>query len=186
MTDLQLVANAVVRRARRQGWVRPSEIREELQQTRLPETDWKKVVNLSGPLLRYRRGRYYYEARTATPLQSEEHRRRSIQQAVRQLVRHYKKSHAQIERRQQGRTDFVQPVTVQAEDRRQYTLLSRDLSEAGIRLIGTRSLLGQKVRVQLDRGAGERPITFVVRILWTCTVGDGLFENGGTFLEMVG
>src|SRR5262249_31661270 len=160
-------------------------IREELQQTKLPEERWKDVVALSGSLLRYRRGRYYYEARRRSPLQAEESQQRAIHETIRHLIRQYKKTHAQMERRQQGRTDFVQPVTVQTQDQREYQHLSRDLSEAGIRLIGTHSLLGQKVHVQLAGDDGASPTTFVVRILWTCSVGDGLFENGGMFLEML-
>ena len=68
---------------------------------------------------------------------------------------------------------------------RQFTLLSRDLSLTGIRLVGTRRLLGQKVRVSLPQGDGTEACTFVVRILWTCAIGDDLFENGGTFLEVI-
>ena len=55
-------------------------------------------------------------------------------------------------------------------------VLTRDLSASGIRLIGTRRLLGQKVTVRLGG------FDFQVRILWTCPVGDDLVENGGTFL----
>src|SRR5439155_732705 len=88
-------------------------------------------------------------------------------------------------RRQEERIAFVQSVQVQTEDGRQTTVLSRDLSPTGIRLVGTRSLLGQKVRVLLPTGEKNSLIPFVVRILWTATVGEDLFENGGTFVEMV-
>ena len=80
----------------------------------------------------------------------------------------------------------MQSVSVQTEDGRQTTLLSRDLSPTGIRLIGPRSLLGQKVRVVLPIGEGDGPLTFMVRILWAAAIGDELFENGGTFVELVG
>ena len=73
---------------------------------------------------------------------------------------------------------------MQTDDQREMSLLSRDLSTTGIRLIGTRSLLGQKVRVLLPRSDSPEPWSFLVRILWTCTVGDNLFENGGSFLEV--
>ena len=63
-------------------------------------------------------------------------------------------------------------------------MLTRDLSPTGLRLLGSRSLLGQKVRVHLA-GNGGRSCTFLVRILWSCAVGDNLFENGGSFLGMV-
>ena len=184
-TDLQEVANAVIRRAQRQGSVRASDIREELARTKVPKTQWKEVVGLSGPLLRYHRGRYYYEAPPNTPLQREEKQQKLIQHTVRQLIQHYKKDHARIERRERGRISFVQSVTVRTEDGRELSLLSRDLSEAGIRLIGTSSLLGHKVEIEVPGPEGHEPARFVARILWTCAAGDGLFENGGVFLEVI-
>ena len=93
---------------------------------------------------------------------------------------------AALERRGEDRIDFVQPVKVTTEDDREYTLLTRDLSATGIRLFGTLRLLGQKVRVAITAPGQTLPTTFVVRILWTCAVGDGLVENGGAFLEVVG
>jgi hypothetical protein len=185
-TDLQEVANAVIRRAQRQGSVRASDIRQELARTRVPEKQWKEVVNLSGSLLRYHRGRYYYEAPPTSPLQKEEKQQKLIQHTVRQLIQHYKKDHARIERRERGRISFVQSVTVRTEDRRELSLLSRDLSEAGIRLIGTSSLLGHKVEIEVPGLQDKEPVRFVARILWTCAAGDGLFENGGIFLEVIG
>ena len=99
-TDLQEVANAVVRRAQGQGSVRPGEIRAELARLGVPEKQWKEIVGLAGDLLHYRRGRYYYEARTSSPLQEEDRQRKAVHQTVRELIRHYKKSNAQIERRE--------------------------------------------------------------------------------------
>jgi hypothetical protein len=183
-TSMQEVANAVVRRAQRQGFVLPSHIREELAQTSIPPEQWKQVLSLSRPSLRYRQGRYYYHPSVSPRMREAQQHHRAIQHAVRQLIRQYKKTHAETERRQRGRTDFVQPVKVQLEDQREVTLLSRDLSETGIRLIGTRSFLGQRLRVLIPSTENQEPIPFVVRILWTCSVGDGLFENGGNFLEM--
>ena len=87
-----------------------------------------------------------------------------------------------------SRVDFAQPVTVLTEDGLRFTLLGRDLSATGIRLLGTRRLLGQRVRVLISLPAGAGPgqtqavWSFQVRILWTCAVGDDLFENGGTFI----
>ena len=75
-------------------------------------------------------------------------------------------------------------MTVRTEDGREFTLLSRDLSATGIRLIGTRRLLGHKVHVIITSGGVS--LDFLVRILWTCPVGDDLVENGGTFLGVVG
>lgn len=120
-----------------------------------------------------------------THLRAEERQQRAIQRAARQILRAHKKTRSQTERRQQGRLDFIQPVKVKLENQREMTLLSRDLSVSGIRLIGTVGLLGQKVEVVLQRGADQAPVRFLVRILWTCTIADGLFENGGTFLELV-
>ena len=74
-------------------------------------------------------------------------------------------------------------VQAQSEDGREFTLLSRDLSTTGIRLIGTRSLLGQKIRLRIPRTDDGGPWYFLVRILWTCAVGDDLYENGGLFVE---
>lgn len=184
-TDLQVVAHAVVRRAARQGYVLPSEIREELAQKRMPKTQWKEVVALSQPTLRFRQGRYYYKPLVSPRMRQEQRHQRTIHTTVHQLVRQYKKCHSQGERRQQGRSDFVQPVKVRADHQRELTVLSRDLSETGIRLIGTQSLLGQKVELVIPRPEGGDPYCFLTRILWTCVVGDGLFENGGIFLELV-
>jgi hypothetical protein len=185
LTDLQGIVTAVVRRAQQQGFILPSEIREELSRTRISEEFWKEVVALAGPVLRFRNGRYYFKAHFPERLKEEQRQHRAIQHSVRQLVRQYKKSHALMERRQQGRTDFVQPVKVRTEDDRELTLLTRDISETGIRLIGTGSLLGHKVQVEIPDSEGKEAATFVVRILWTCSIGDEMFENGGNFLEVL-
>ena len=50
---------------------------------------------------------------------------------------------------------------------------------------GTRGLLGQKVQISIPYPDGKKTSCFLARILWTCSIGDGLFENGGSFLEMV-
>ena len=62
--------------------------------------------------------------------------------------------------------------------------LSRDLSPTGLRLIGTRSLLGHKVSVLLPRGPAMPPLSLQMRVLWTGMIGEDLFENGGVFVEM--
>jgi hypothetical protein len=183
MTELQAVAHAVVRRAERQGFVLPSEIRAELAQLSIPKGQWKEVVALSQPALRYRQGRYYYKAQISPRMREEQRHQRAIHQTIQQLLRQYKKNMAQTERRRQGRTNFVQPVKVRIDKDREIAVLSRDLSEAGIRLIGTQSFLGQKIEVLITPPGGSEPFCFLTRILWTCTVGDGLFENGGVFLE---
>jgi hypothetical protein len=181
-SDLQDVVHAVIRRAQRQGSIRPRDIRDELTQQHQSAAQWKEVVALSGSHLRRRDGLYYYRATVSAPVRQEKRQRREISLVVRRLIRQYKKQSAQIERRQQGRINFVQPVRLRLEDGRELTLLSREISPTGIRLIGTQSLLGQRVEVQVP-GEDGASVRFLVRILWTCTVGDGLFENGGTFLE---
>ena len=102
---------------------------------------------------------------------------------MRRLIRQHKAA-ARIERRVEDRLDFIQSVKVRTEDGREHTLLSRDLSSTGIRLVGTVRLLGQKVRVSFAADAGSEPSHFTVRILWTCAIGDDLFENGGSFLNV--
>jgi hypothetical protein len=117
-------------------------------------------------------------------LEEEQRQHRTIHQAVRRLIREHKQK-SPADRRANDRVDFIHPIKVRLEDGREFGLLSRDLSTTGIRLIGTRSLLGHKVTVFVPRADDLEPVRFSVRILWTCTVGDGLFENGGTFLELV-
>src|SRR5438445_11110125 len=125
VTDLQTVAHAVVRRAERQGFVLPSEIRAELAQLHIPPKQWKEVVALSRPALRYRQGRYYYKALVSPRMREEQRHQRAVHLTVRQLIREYKKSHAPGDRRQQGRTDFIQAVKVYLDPQRELTVLSR-------------------------------------------------------------
>ncbi len=183
-TNLNGVAELVTRRARRQGFVVPSEVRQELTQAGVPESMWKDVIALARPALSYRKGRYYYSAPVSERVRLEESNQRDILKAVRQLIKHHRAEAAEFERRGEDRYDFVQTVKVVNEEGRELTLISRDLSSTGIRLIGTHRLLGQKVRVHVPRPKSDTPWTFLVRILWTCAVGDDLVENGGTFLEV--
>jgi len=181
---LQDVANAVVRRAQRAGYVVSADIRQELAQAGLPEEEWKQVVELTRDSLHARKGRYYHGAVSSPRLQLIQDQQRLIQRALRSLIRQYRAAKRDEERRKQDRYDFIQPVKVQTEDGRQFTLLSRDLSTTGIRLVGTQRLLSQKVRVTLPQG-DKPPCTLLVRILWTCAVTEELFENGGSFLELL-
>ena len=80
---------------------------------------------------------------------------------------------------------YYASLSVINEDGKEYGLVSRDLSPTGMRLLGTKQLLGQKIRVDLPQGKEAAPCRLLMRILWTCAVGDNLFENGGTFLELV-
>jgi PilZ domain len=178
------IVERVTRRAQRQGFIVAREIREELTEAGLSEDQWKEVVALAKPALSYRRGRYYYTVPVTERVRQEQTYQHGLQQAVQKLIRQYRASASQVERREQNRIDFIQPVKVFTEDQRQFTLLSRDLSPTGIRLISTRRFLGQKLRVLIPGTDPAQPWTFWVRILWTCAVGDDLFENGGTFLEL--
>jgi hypothetical protein len=182
--NLQGVADEIVRRAQRQGYVVAREVREELARANLPESVWKDVLALARPSLSYRRGRYYYAAPFSDRVQAEQSQLQGVRAAVQRLVRQQQGAAGGVERREQGRVEFIQPVEVTTEDNRTFTLLTRDLSPAGVRLIGTRRLLGQKVRVRIP--AGGETLEFTVRILWTCPVGEDLVENGGTFLSVTG
>jgi hypothetical protein len=177
--QLQEVAERVVRRARQQGYIVPREVREELAQASLSESLWKEVLALALPSLSYRHGRYHYRTPAGAPLATAEPRL-TIESAVHLLLEQHHASTTAVERREQERVDFVQPVKVITEDNREFTLLSRDLSATGIRMVGTQRLLGQKVRVQIPI-PDNPPVEFLVRILWTCLVGGDLVENGGCF-----
>jgi hypothetical protein len=187
-TDLQAIADAVIRRAQRQGSVLPEEVRDELTRAGRPDTLWKDVLALARPALRYREGRYHFVTAVSDRAREEQEQQQRIRDAVGHLISRHRDSAAQVERREQDRIDFIQPVLVRTEDGREFTLLSRDLSPAGIRLVGTRRLLGQKVRVLIpgpEEPAAGPPLCFAVRVLWTCALGDDLFENGGAFLDVI-
>lgn len=184
--ELQPIADAVMRRVQQQGFVLPDEVRALLAAANQPEPLWKQVISLVQPPLGYRAGRYYLAGES-----DRLRREQAIRKVVRRMVSQHRAAAHSDERREQARVPFVQLVTVRTEDGREYTLLSRDVSPTGIRLIGTRRLLGQKVRVFIPKPGSPTPIpacagwTFLVRILWTCAVGPDLFENGGTFLELL-
>jgi hypothetical protein len=179
-TDLQRIVAAVCRRARRQGFVCPQEVKNALTGAGLPEARWREVVSLAGDMLSVRDGCYFYSS-VAAAARRAERRQRRLARAVRRLMRGYK---AQVldERRGRGRIEFMQSIPVETEDGQCHTVLSCDLSESGIRLIAPLTLLGKRIRLTLPSAAGARHRSFIVRILWTSVVGDGLFENGGVFL----
>jgi len=182
---LEDVARSIVRRARQKGFVLAREIRAELAQAGLSEAKWKQLVSLARGALEYRQKRYYYKEVISAPVQAEQKQQRAIRRAIRQLIRSYTRSETESERRHQDRFRVVMPIKVLLEDQRELTLVSHDLSAAGIRLIAPRGLLGQKLDIFLPRPEDEKPLRLRVRILWTGAVGDGLFENGGIFLEVV-
>jgi hypothetical protein len=100
----------------------------------------------------------------------------NIADAIEHVTRTYQEARRKVERREAGRIEFIQPVQVETEDGRLLTLLSRDISASGIRLIGTQRLLGQKISIRLC------DFSFTARVLWSCPIGDDLVENGGNFL----
>jgi hypothetical protein len=110
------------------------------------------------------------------------------------MVHEYRTAARKADRREQTRISFVQSVHARTEDGSECTLLTRDVSASGVRLVGARRLLGKKIWVTVPApekvllpGAArvEGGWTFLVRVLWTCTVGDDLFENGGVFVEVL-
>lgn len=182
-TNLQGVAELVIRQAQRQGYILPRQVRTVLSGAGVCESLWKDVLAVARSSLVYRKGRYYYTAPVSDRVRQEQVQQRGIQRAIREIIHHHRGA-ARIERREDDRIEFVQPVKVRTEDGREFTLLTRDLSATGIRLIGTRRFLGQKIRVTIPIADSTKTREFVVRILWTCAVGDDLVENGGTFLEV--
>ena len=66
---LQQVAEAVIRRAQRQGYVVPSEVRSELRLAGLEEARWKDAVELGRASLIYKQGRYYHKAAVSPRLE---------------------------------------------------------------------------------------------------------------------
>ena len=181
--SLQPIADAVIRRAERQGYVTPRDVRSELTLAGLAEARSKEVLALVRPHLNYRQGRYYPTRTVSARLFQEQTQQRAIEKAVRKLIRAHRAAARQRERRGQVRSDFIQPVKVRTGDGKTWHLVSRDLSTTGIRMLGTRQLLGQKVQIELPQGK-DPPLLLTVRILWTCAVGDDLFENGGSFLTI--
>jgi hypothetical protein len=182
-TEVRGVVDSVLRRAQRQGYVVPRDVREELTLAGLPDEQWKDILNLARESLHYRQGRYYYLQAISSRLHEQQSQQQIVFHTVRELIRRHQAARADSERRQQDRIDFIYPVKVQTEDNREYRVLTRDLSPTGIRLLGSRSFLGQKIRVHMAANGG-RPCMFLVRVLWSCAVGDALFENGGSFLGM--
>src|SRR5262245_1463320 len=109
-SNLDGVVEQVLPRAQRQGYIVPREVRAELTQAGLPEAQWKDVLARAGHVLRYHRGRYYYVHPAETPVPVEPSRLGSIQEAVRALLEQHGLNSNCVERRGQGRVDFVQPV----------------------------------------------------------------------------
>jgi len=184
-TDIDCVVNCVVRRAQRQGYVVPRDVRGELTKAGLPDAAWKEVLDAARASLHYRQGRYYFIETISPRLREQQSHQQMAFHTLRELVRRHQAAEANSERRQQDRVDFIYPVRVKTEDNREFGFVTRDVSPTGVRLLGNRSLLGQKVQIHLAEQHGGRSCTFEVRILWSCAIGDDLFENGGAFLGVI-
>jgi len=184
-TDLQPIADTVLRLAKRQGFVTAREVRAELRIAGLEAKSWQDVLSLIQDSLITRQARFYHKDGFNPRVQKEHDQQQAIQKTIRKLIREHRKQNKRDERRGQARVDFVQPVKVRTEEGKVFTLMSRDLSATGVRLLGTKRLLGQKVQMDLPGADGSPLCRLVVRILWTCAVGDDLFENGGTFVELL-
>jgi len=183
--DLQSVADSVLRLAKRQGFVLSRDVRAELRMAGFVEEPWKDVIALIQASLVHRQGRYYHKEAFSPRLQKEHAQQQAIQKVIRKLIKLHRNRGKGDERRGQARVDFIQPVKIRTEDGAESTLMSRDLSATGVRLLGTKRLLGQKVQLDLAADDADVPCRLVVRILWTCAVGDDLFENGGSFVELL-
>jgi hypothetical protein len=188
--DLEGIVTLVLRRAHSQGSIGAREIREELELAGLSPVLWKDVLAQARPSLRYRQGRYHFVPPSATHLRKrarqEQSQSRAIRKAARQLIRLYRSVPVASERRVHARIQMVLPLQVQTERRRLLRMLSRDISVTGIRLLGNCPLLGQKVRVCIPfPTAGGESYCFLVHVLWSVPVGDGLVENGGAFLDLL-
>jgi hypothetical protein len=184
--ELQAVASSVLRRARAQGYVVPREIRHELTEAGQEEARWKEVVELLRESLHYRQGRYYLVPPTPGAGAEQEQKLESLREALVDVLQPAGSPPRQGERRQEERIAYTRSVRVQTEDNQELMVLAQDLSPSGIRFIANRSLLGRKVRVHLSLPNENEPaVALLVRVLWTSAVAEGLYENGGAFLEMI-
>jgi len=122
--------------------------------------------------------------RSARALARAQEQQRRIEKAVRKDRSRRHKDAARTRNGAASRASIsFQAGARRGRDGKSFTLLSRDISPSGIRLVGTRRLLGAKVRVFLPQG--RRHVLNPGTHLWTCALGEDLFENGGTFLEIV-
>jgi hypothetical protein len=181
--EMQRIVNRVCCRASRQGYLLGQEVRDELAAAGLPGALWVDVVSLARDMLNNRDGCQCYPT-VASSSGQEQDRQRQLQRAVRELIRDYRSCTDQERRRHKRLHGAIQPVQVETEDGRKSTLLSCDLSTHGIRLIGPKTLLGQKLRITLPTRAATEQRCFVVQIVWSKLVSDGLYENGGAFSDI--
>src|SRR5438132_745297 len=110
--DLQGIADAVLRQAKDKGFVLARDFRAELVKAGRSDTEWKQVLALIAPSLKYRQGRYHYVAPVSDRLRVEQQHKEQIQQAVRGLMEQHEAATHDIERREQDRIDFIYPVRI--------------------------------------------------------------------------
>jgi hypothetical protein len=186
--ELRGVAQALLERARREGYLVRRQVREEVARARLPEAKCAEILSLARPSLRYRNGRYYYVSPSAARLRArarqQQRQTQDVHRAVRALMRSCGQVAVAVDHRQHSRSPFIRPVRILTRDGSELHFLSQDISESGIRLVGSCSLLRQQVRVLIPRWKGP-PWCFEVSILWATPVGDGLISQGGIFLQEV-
>src|ERR1700740_2673550 len=102
--NLMGIADEVVRRAQRQGYVIPREVREELTQAGESDALWKDVVALARKSLTLRRGRYYYSTPVSARVRQEQTQQVGVRRAVAELLNHNTTAGGSpIERRGQDR-----------------------------------------------------------------------------------
>src|SRR5437870_13750252 len=94
---LKDIAAAVVRRAQRQGFVVPRDIKAELSLAGLTEDHWQEVVTVARESLNYRQGRYYHLSGLRSRLQQDQSQKQQIGRAVRKLIRQYRAALASAE-----------------------------------------------------------------------------------------
>ncbi|MCS6851985.1 MAG: PilZ domain-containing protein [Gemmataceae bacterium] len=187
--NIQTVVQRIVLRAEKEGAVSLREVRAELAAAGLAESLAKEVIAAAGPSLEYRGGRYHFvppgSARMRLRARQDEALRRKIHRAVRQLVGQYRTPMIAEERRDRPRTDLVEPVQAQAENGPLLHLLSRDISLSGVRFLSSYQLAGQKLRVWIPRpSASKESYCFLVHVLWSAQVADGIYESGAVFLAL--
>src|SRR5438105_12978068 len=122
--QLREVADAVSRRAQRQGYVVPRDVRDELNQVGLADDQWKEVLGLTREALHYRQGRYYYIQAISPRLHEQQRQQEIVFHAVRELIRRHQAGRSESERRQQDRIDFVHQAKVWTEDGREFRVLT--------------------------------------------------------------
>src|SRR5476649_531269 len=89
-TDLQSVADALLRLAKQQGFVTARDVRAELRIAGLDETAWKDAITLVQTSLVHRQGRYYHKEAFSPRLQKEHAQQKAIQKAIRRLIKQHR------------------------------------------------------------------------------------------------